>query len=452
MDTSTATHAVSQSVSTTDSWIYLFSKFTHEAMLFQALAICLGIFGYAIFYLIQKRKYGVAGKEIESGIVKVYLAQLVADAEEMRTQLFGLLGKGEATGKLLAGLQFQADQFAGTSAEGTASTGATAAGTPLVSTQVVQDPKLQDKLKELEKKLAEQASALDSVLNEKMKLEEELAGAKDEAKGGTPGAPDKSGPLQERVKQLESQLAEYAIIEDDLANLKRLQKENKTLKQTLAEVTGGAPIPAAKPAADEAPNLDAKPAAAETPNLDAKPAATPDAPNLDAQPAAVDAPNLDAKPATPEAPNLDTKGATPEAPNLDPKAAKPAPTEVAPTTETPTLDAAAPTTESATPTLEAAPTKNDVVAPDLSGPAGSDIATEEVAKASGSSEPTADFESLVDVVEKNLAEAAKSENVNTTDTPAADLNLDAGAKDDRNEKSEKSEEQLQADFEKMLNS
>jgi hypothetical protein len=408
MDTSTASHAVSHSVSTTDSWIYLFSKFTHEAMLFQALAICLGIFGYAIFYLIQKRKYGVAGKEIESSIVKIYLAQLVADAEEMRTQLFGLLGKGEATGKLLAGLQLQADRLGHPSAEGSAGAGATVAGSPLVSTQVVQDPKLQEKLKELEKKLAEQAGALDSVLNEKMKLEEELAGAKDEAKGGTPGGPDKSGPLQERVKQLESQLAEYAIIEDDLANLKRLQKENKTLKQQLADVTGGAPIPASKAAAEDAPIPDAKPAAPEVPNLDTK-----TAPAAPAEPAAS-----------------------------------------VPDVEMPTLEAAATTETPSTPAVEPAKA-TDVVAPDLSAAPGSDIATEEVANAASNSEPTADFESLVDVVEKNLADAAKSENVNVTaDTPAAELNLDAGAKEDRNvEKSaEKSEEQLQADFEKMLNS
>jgi hypothetical protein len=392
MDTSTATQAVSHSVSTTDSWVYLFSKFTHEAMLFQALALCLGIFGYAIFYLIQKRKYGVAGKEIESGIVKVYLAQLVADAEEMRTQLFGLLGKGEASGRLLAGMQFQAGNL-GAPSEGA---GATAAGTPAVATQLVQDPKLQEKLKELEKKLAEQAGALDSVLNEKMKLEEELAGAKD-AQGATPaGGPDKSGPLQERVKQLESQLAEYAIIEDDLANLKRLQKENKTLKQQLADVSGGTPIAkAATPETVAAPKAEAP--KVETPDLGA-------------------APTADA----PAAPTLEAS----------------APPEVTP----------------------------KMAMPDLGDTPESDIATEEVAKNASTADPSADFESLVDVVEKNLADAAKSESVDkTAGMPAPELNLDAApaaaaetdiAKDAPNveQSSEKTEEQLQADFEKMLNS
>jgi hypothetical protein len=392
MDTSTATQAVSHSVTTTDSWVYLFSKFTHEAMLFQALAICLGIFGYAVFYLIQKRKYGVAGKEIESGVVKVYLAQLVADAEEMRNQLFGLLGKGEASARLLAGMQFQA----GIIPAPTEGAGATAAGAPAVATQLVQDPKLQEKLKELEKKLADQANALDSVLNEKMKLEEELAGAKDDTKGGTPGGPDKSGPLQERVKQLESQLAEYAIIEDDLANLKRLQKENKTLKQQLSDVTGGTPV--AKAAAPETP-------AAATPKTETPP---------------VETPNLEAAPEAPNTPTIEASAA----PEVTPK----------------------------------------VAAPDLSEASNPDTEMAgEASKHGSGADPTADFESLVDVVEKNLADAAKSDSVDKTAAAATpELNLDAApavaatdiAKDAPNvdQSSEKTEEQLQADFEKMLNS
>ncbi len=357
-----------------DAWVYLFSKFSHEALLFEALGLSLGLFGYAIFYLIRKRKYGVAGKDIPSNIVKVYLAQLVADAEEMRIQLFGLLGKGEATSRLMAGFQSLGDAQVETSGAG-----AVAAGAPVASTQIVVDPKLAEKMRELEKRLAEQSNALDTVLNDKMKLEEELANAKanagsssgsdDDAKGGNP---DRSGPMAERLKQLEAQLAEYAIIEDDLANLKRLQKENKSLKDQLADVAKGAP------AATAAAN------AANTPTLNAAPA--------------------------------------------------PAPAVVAPTL--------------AAPEKKAAP-----IMPDTSGPASPDIATEAVDNQHNHDDDhPADFESLVDVVEKNLADAAKSDTVDpTTEVPPSDFNLEAGAVAET-PPDEKSEEQLQADFEKMLNS
>ncbi len=379
-----------------DAWVYLFSKFTHEALLFEALALFLGLFGYAIFYLIRKRKYGVAGKDVPSNIVKVYLGQLVADAEEIRTQLFGLLGKGESSARFLAGLQFQTDAGM-TAAPPSTGTGATAAGASVTTTQLVQDlkpdPKLQEKLKELEKRLAEQSNALDSVLNEKMKLEEELANAKNDApalstesgdadKGGA--GPDRAGPLQERVKQLEAQLAEYAIIEDDLANLKRLQKENKTLKEQLATAAekGGAPAAAAAPTA---PDLAEKPAA---------PAPAAEAPAA-AAPAA-------------EAPNFDL-----------PKEEK-----------------------------KAAPAQ-----PDPSESGGENIATEMVDNlhASDPAHPN-DFESLVDVVEKNLADAAKSDTVDpNAPNPEPDFQLESGPTAELIS-DEKSEEQLQADFEKMLKS
>jgi hypothetical protein len=328
MDTNAATHAASNLPSTTDSWVYLFSRFTHEAMLFEVLAILLGVFGYAVFYLIRKRKYGVAGKEVPANLMKVYLAQLVGDATEMRTQLFGLLGQGEATASLFAGLQNTADRIASAAP---AAAGAVAAGAPIPAPAA--DPKAAERMKELEKKLAEQANALDAVLNEKMRLEEDLANARVDSKspGAAPtGGANKDNGLAERVKQLESQLAEYAIIEDDLANLKRLQKENKALKQQLAE---GGMVPSA-------------------------PRAEP----------------------------------VPEAP-------KPAPARNAFEPMTKTAAAVDP------------------------------AAHEEKAEA--------DFEALVDVVEKNLADTASAAPVAETAEQKAD---------------EKSEEQLQADFEKMLNS
>lgn len=346
-----------------DAWVYLFSKFTHEALLFEALAIFLGLFGYAVFYLIRKRKYGVAGKEVPTNVMKVYLAQLMGDAEEIRNQLFGLLGKGEASARLMANVQFQADMPS--LASGGA--GATLAGAPVATTQLVQDPKLAEKLQELERKLSEQAASLDSVLNEKMQLEEELANARS-SPGGEDGKPldraaaERSTQLGERVKQLEAQLAEYAIIEDDLANLKRLQKENKSLKQQIAE-------------------------AGNTPNL-----------------TAVSKPTV--------------------APRVQPGpeiASAPAP-----------LAAKAPET------------KRETAEPE--------IATESVddSHANDPDHP-ADFESLVDVVEKNLADAAKSANVDPSAATAPEFSLESGPASE-NKTDEKSEEQLQADFEKMLNS
>jgi hypothetical protein len=197
-----------------------------------------------------------------------------------------------------------------------------------------------------------------------MKLEEDLAIAKAATKAAMDKPADKAAaaeraPLQERVKQLEAQLAEYAIIEDDLANLKRLQKENKTLKQQVA----GAGL---KPAAEG-----------------------------------------------PTEPSF-----------TEPAKAAPA---------------------------KAAPLKPAM--PDPTGPGGDEIATEAVnaAHPHDDDHPN-DFESLVDVVEKNLAEKAKGDKVNLNAAkPAPEFTIDPGTAAEM-KPDEKSEEQLQADFEKMLKS
>src|SRR5580700_9305858 len=76
------------------SWIYVFSKFTPEALLFEALAICLLIAGYAAFWVLRKRKLGAAANLVPASVVKLYLNELIGDANDMRTQLFGLLNGG----------------------------------------------------------------------------------------------------------------------------------------------------------------------------------------------------------------------------------------------------------------------------------------------------------------------------------------------------------------------
>lgn len=69
------------------------------------------------------------------------------------------------------------------------------------------------------------------------------AGA-DAGGGGGGNSPE----LLEKIKQLENRLKEYEIIEDDLANLKKLQQENAELKKSLAGGAGASPAAAAAPA------------------------------------------------------------------------------------------------------------------------------------------------------------------------------------------------------------
>ncbi len=227
------------------SWIYVFSRFTPEALLFEALGIFLLCAAYAAFWVLKKRKHGVLGMHAPATAVKGYLSDLIVDAEQLRAQLWGLLG-AEGSG---AAFTIDPSKFTAVTAAPSTNASAAAGGDPAAATQMVA----------LESKMLEQAKAMETIMGDKTRLEKELAearaGAKPGAGGGGPSA-DLS-KLQEKIALLEAKLAEYSVIEDDLANLKRLQQENAQLKAQL----GGAPAPA--PAATPAQAVQANPPAPE---------------------------------------------------------------------------------------------------------------------------------------------------------------------------------------------
>lgn len=247
------------------SWIHLFSKFTPEALLFEALVICCLLASYSAFWILRKRRFGAVENSIPAGVVKAYLNELIVDAEALRAQLFGLLAG--------AGLP------AGDAAKYIAALGP-APSAPIIGPTITADPGLAAKLAVLEAKMAEQAKAMETLLLEKTRLAAELQAARAQGGGGAPGAPVEDAAaiakLQEKIRSLEGKLDEYSVIEDDLANLKRLQQENAQLRSSLA----GAPVPAPAPTAAAAPKA-AEPQAAATPAPEAPKEALPPEPTLE---------------------------------------------------------------------------------------------------------------------------------------------------------------------------
>jgi hypothetical protein len=194
--------------------VFIFSKFTSEALLFEALAIFSLLAVYCAFFILRKRKFGSIEGQIPAGVVKAYLNELIVDAEQLRAQLFGLLSS--------AGVP--AHEIPHRMNELQASSGAAflQGATPVGGSNAA-----------LEAKIAEQAKQIETFVAEKAKIEAELIEVKNKSATTPTGDGQGEKKLQEKIGLLEGKLAEYSVIEDDLANLKRLQQENAQLKAAL---------------------------------------------------------------------------------------------------------------------------------------------------------------------------------------------------------------------------
>jgi len=269
-----------------DSVLHLLSQFTPEALLLEGALFLLLLAGYAAFWLLSKRRLGVIQTAVPSGVIKIYLNELIEDAERLRAQLFGILRA--------AGVKLSDEEMKAALSTGLLRTAGTVGGTLNIPVAGQLNPALGGQMGDIEKQMTEQARALETLGLEKNRLEQELLSLKSSGGGGGAGGGGNEAliaELQKKIRELEDRLAEYAVIEDDLANLKRLQQENAQLKAALAAgggaVAAGAAVPApqkaapvdplddinlAPPPAEPAPAAEAPPAPAAPPREE--PAAT----------------------------------------------------------------------------------------------------------------------------------------------------------------------------------
>jgi hypothetical protein len=223
------------------SFIYFYAKFTEEFLLLGAAGIFTLLSVYCYHWVIKKRRLGAARDLVPAGMVKVYLNQLIDEAQFVRTQLFGLIGSGPTQNLAdFEGIFARNSTGAATGSSRTASAGDAAAGN-------IPD-ELLERLHALENQLSEKEGMVVNINVEKTKLLEEIDRLKQNQNSGptTNAAAGAGDDLVKKVKMLEQRLEEYSLFEDDLANLKRLQQENSQLKKRIEEVApNSAPIAAA---------------------------------------------------------------------------------------------------------------------------------------------------------------------------------------------------------------
>ena len=232
------------------SFIYFYSKFTEELLLLSAAGIFTLLSIYCYTWVVKKRRLGAARNQVPAGMVKVYLNQLINEAQFVRTQLFGLVG----------GIPPDTENFAAhfQPPSNHTTTSAPQAHAPILQSAGIEiSPDLAERLKALQNQLAEKESMVVNINVEKSKLLEEVENFRQNEKAMSQAATGNNDDLAQKIKALEERLEEYALFEDDLANLKRLQQENALLKKQLEGSPAPQPAQTSAAVAQMAPNATA---------------------------------------------------------------------------------------------------------------------------------------------------------------------------------------------------
>lgn len=284
------------------AWITLFSKFSSEFLLFEALSIFVLAGALSVMLILRRKRFPESTVVVPAQVFRDSLNQLIGEAETLKSQLFGGGGGVPTKTRPAASAPPQASavqtpaptagQAAGLVASVANASQAAAAPTPSGDSSA-----LQTQLSNLEQRVSAQTQQIATLNQEKQTLTDELSKLKNDpnAAKNTAANANPDSELLKKIRVLEEKLEEYSVIEDDLANLKRLQQENAQLKAKLgvgateavaapatSATAAGAPAPAPEPVPPPAQASTPEPApapvaAAPTPTAPAGASPTPDA-------------------------------------------------------------------------------------------------------------------------------------------------------------------------------
>lgn len=239
-----------------ESIINLLDHFTPEFLIIETALLVVIFSILVITWVYNKKKYQSLKHQIPAGVVQNYLDSIIQNSTALKSSLFRGGGLEVATsgipsvmpvGKMSGGdsvaVSGNPEELASKNAE--------------IANLKVQLQQSNSQVKTLEMNLKEADGEI-AALNKRIKeLEDMLKNAGTAvpvAAAAAPAGDDSAlrGELTKVTKErdeLLERLKEYEIIEDDLANLKRLQQENEQLKKALAGAPKGGAAPAAAPAA-----------------------------------------------------------------------------------------------------------------------------------------------------------------------------------------------------------
>lgn len=264
----------------------ILTKFTDETITVFSLLLLVTMVGIVIYWFYNRKKFHQLSHEIPASVVKNYLDSIIQNSNSLKSSLFrggGLdIGNGVPSVVAVGDLPSSMSIGIGSASEEVSQKNAEIAALhQKLSDRQRQLQDLEKTIQDLSagKGLGAESEILKKDLAQSQQrvrdLEAQLAEAMTRS-GGDANIQKELASITSERNEIRERLKEYAIIEEDLANLKRLQQENDQLKAELASLKkgGSAPAPAAAPVApppvEEEEDLEAMMAQA---IADSKPAA-----------------------------------------------------------------------------------------------------------------------------------------------------------------------------------
>ena len=235
----------------------ILTKFTDETITVFSLLLLVTMVGIIIYWFYNRKKFHQLSHEIPASVVKNYLDSIIQNSNSLKSSLFrggGLdMGNGIPSVVPVGDLPSSMNIGVGSGSEEVSQKNAEIAA--LHQKLNDRQRQLQDLEKTIQdlsagKGLGAESEILKKDLAQSQQrvrdLEAQLAEAMTRS-GGDQNLQKELASITSERNEIRERLKEYAIIEEDLANLKRLQQENDQLKAELAALkkSGAAPVVAA---------------------------------------------------------------------------------------------------------------------------------------------------------------------------------------------------------------
>lgn len=239
----------------TETLRLILTKFTDETITLFSLLLLVTMVGIIIYWFYNRKKFHQLSHEIPASVVKNYLDSIIQNSNSLKSSLFrggGLdIGNGIPSVVPIGDLPSSMSIGHGSGEESTQKNAEIAALNQRLTDRQRQIADLERTIAELSagKGLGAETELMKKDLTAAQQKNRDLESQLQEAMargGGDAGLQKELASVTSERNEIRERLKEYAIIEEDLANLKRLQQENDQLKaELLALRKGGASAPAA---------------------------------------------------------------------------------------------------------------------------------------------------------------------------------------------------------------